>query len=220
MTVTSPAHPPLPRILILEDNDDDFSIYAETLLPHFQLERFTTLTQLLAVLEARTADASYDLLLIDLMLPDGYSVVRMRDFLQPRVGMVPFVVISARDEENFQRTTYELGGIDYIVKPFAVSELLVRLENAITRGRVRAAEQQFEPILPPIQLRIMKTVMGQPLQRMPKKELAAKLWKAPAESAWFSLKTHLTSMRKILPEHGFVLETDSACVAIKRRRSG
>ena len=204
------------RILILEDNDDDFAIYAETLLPHFQLERFTTLAQFMSALDVPASQVSFDLLLVDLMLPDGFSMVVLKEFLEARMGQIPFVLISARDEEKFQRMTYELGGLDYIVKPFAVTELLVRLENAITRGRVRAAEQKFEMILPPIQLRILKTVLGHPLQKIPKKDLAAKLWRSPAESAWLSLKTHLSSMRKTLPKHGFALDTDSACVSIRR----
>lgn len=215
MNLTSPVAQSLPRLLVLEDDDDDYWVYAQTLARRFHLRRFQTANELIEFL-GQALEADYDLLLLDLLLPDGYSIVRLSGFLKERAGHVPFVLISGRDDESFQRTTYDLGGLDYIVKPFSTNELMIRLENALVRGRVRAAERIFEFILPPIQLRILKAVLGAPDQRVPKIDLAKRLWRAPLSSSTSCLKTHLTSLKKALPEHGFILETRSGDVAIKR----
>jgi DNA-binding response OmpR family regulator len=207
----------LPRLLVLEDNDDDYFIYSETLQERFHLNRFRTTADILQHLKSRQ-EPDYELLVLDLMVPDGYSILALQDFLKSRVGQVPFVLISGRDEEFFLRTTFGLGGLDYIVKPFSTSELLVRIENAITSGRVRAAERTFEFVLPPIQMRILKTVLSSPMQRVRKLDLATRLWRAPLESSTSCLKAHLTNLRKVLPEHGFVLETRSGEVEIRRVR--
>jgi DNA-binding response OmpR family regulator len=76
--------------------------------------------------------ASFDVVLLDLMLPgvDGYEVCRrLRDG-----SAVPIVILTARSEAHEVVAGLELGADDYIVKPFDESVLLARVRAAVRRA--------------------------------------------------------------------------------------
>lgn len=80
--------------------------------------------------------ASYDLLLLDLVLPhhSGFEILeKLRDV---RTGM-PVIVLSARGEEADRVRGLKLGADDYVVKPFSVNELLARVEAVLRRTPAR-----------------------------------------------------------------------------------
>lgn len=82
--------------------------------------------------------AAYDVVLMDIMMPgeDGLSVVR-RARAQ---GMdTPILFLTARDSVDDRVTGLDAGGDDYLVKPFALSELLARIRVLARRGGTRRA---------------------------------------------------------------------------------
>jgi two-component system, OmpR family, copper resistance phosphate regulon response regulator CusR len=80
----------------------------------------------------------YDLLVVDVMLPglNGWDVVEK---LRERKS-TPVLFLSARDDLDDRVHGLELGGDDYLVKPFAFVELLARIRSLLRRGPVREAE--------------------------------------------------------------------------------
>ena len=80
----------------------------------------------------------YDLLVLDVMLPglDGWGVVEQ---LRQRKS-TPVLFLSARDALDDRVHGLELGGDDYLVKPFAFVELLARIRTLLRRGPAREAE--------------------------------------------------------------------------------
>jgi two-component system, OmpR family, copper resistance phosphate regulon response regulator CusR len=80
----------------------------------------------------------YDLLVLDVMLPglSGWDVVKK---LRER-KTTPVLFLSARDELDDRVHGLELGGDDYLVKPFAFVELLARIRTLLRRGPVREAD--------------------------------------------------------------------------------
>lgn len=80
--------------------------------------------------------ASYDLLLLDLVLPrrDGFAV--LRSLREERPG-VPVIVLTARGEEADRILGLKLGADDYVVKPFSMRELLARVEAVLRRSPER-----------------------------------------------------------------------------------
>ena len=75
----------------------------------------------------------YDLLVLDVMLPgmDGWSVLRE---LRRSGQEVPVLFLTARDAVEDRVHGLELGADDYLVKPFAFSELLARVRTLLRRG--------------------------------------------------------------------------------------
>ena len=81
----------------------------------------------------------YDLVLLDVMLPgaDGWSVLRSLR----RERQTPVLFLSARDAVADRVKGLELGADDYLVKPFAFSELLARIRTLLRRGGAQVPQQ-------------------------------------------------------------------------------
>ena len=78
---------------------------------------------------------NYDLILLDVMLPgaDGWTVIQgIR-----RQKQTPVFFLSARDEVADRVKGLELGADDYLIKPFAFSELLARIQTILRRGSMK-----------------------------------------------------------------------------------
>jgi two-component system OmpR family response regulator len=75
--------------------------------------------------------AAYDLLLLDLMLPDGRGIGLLRE-LRTRGNVTPVIILTAMDQLSDRIEGLNAGADDYLVKPFDLSELSARL-NAVAR---------------------------------------------------------------------------------------
>lgn len=81
----------------------------------------------------------YDLVVLDIMLPerDGWSVLAA---LRHSGRVVPVLILTACDAVSDRVKGLDLGADDYLVKPFAFSELLARVRSLLRRGPVRTSE--------------------------------------------------------------------------------
>ncbi len=86
---------------------------------------------------AQTGD--YDLAILDVMLPglDGWQLLTR---LREQGRDLPVLFLTARDDVADRVRGLELGADDYLVKPFAFSELLARLRTLMRRGKAKDAE--------------------------------------------------------------------------------
>ncbi|HSO00119.1 MAG TPA: response regulator [Candidatus Nanopelagicales bacterium] len=77
-----------------------------------------------------------DLVLLDLMLPDvsGTEVCRALQRGESTQA-IPVMIVSARGDEVDRIVGFELGAVDYVVKPFSVRELLLRIQAVLRRAR-------------------------------------------------------------------------------------
>jgi two-component system, OmpR family, copper resistance phosphate regulon response regulator CusR len=82
---------------------------------------------------------SYDLLILDVMLPDldGWMILKL---LRKANKNVPVLFLTARDSIEDRVKGLELGADDYLVKPFAFAELLARVRTLLRRGANTAIE--------------------------------------------------------------------------------
>ncbi|MEP6669761.1 MAG: response regulator transcription factor [Chthoniobacter sp.] len=80
----------------------------------------------------------YDLLIVDLMLP-GISGTELIRRVRRSNTEVPIVVLTARDALSDKLANFESGADDYLTKPFAFAELLVRIKALLRRGAVPRA---------------------------------------------------------------------------------
>ena len=81
----------------------------------------------------------YDLIVLDVMLPgmDGWQLVQKLRKTQE----TPVLFLTARDEVADRIKGLELGADDYLVKPFAFAELVVRIRTLLRRGPIRESER-------------------------------------------------------------------------------
>ena len=81
---------------------------------------------------------SYDLVILDVMLPgrDGWQVLTSLR----KTKDIPVLFLTARDRVEDRVKGFELGADDYLVKPFAFSELLARIRSLLRRGAHREPE--------------------------------------------------------------------------------
>jgi DNA-binding response OmpR family regulator len=81
------------------------------------------------------ASYHYDLIILDLMLPqvDGSEVLRR---VRSRDSEIPVLILTARDTTHDKVKHFEAGADDYLTKPFAFEELLVRTKALLRRGPV------------------------------------------------------------------------------------
>ncbi|MBA3034234.1 MAG: heavy metal response regulator transcription factor [Gammaproteobacteria bacterium] len=84
--------------------------------------------------------ASYDLVVLDVMLPgaDGWAVLAA---LRQAGQEMPVMFLTARDQVEDRVKGLELGADDYLVKPFAFSEFLARIRTLLRRGKTVEPEQ-------------------------------------------------------------------------------
>src|SRR5918998_6338193 len=85
-----------------------------------------------------------DLVLLDVMLPDGSGYDVCRELR--RSSEVPIIMLTARGEETDRVVGLELGADDYVVKPFSAREVIARIGAVLRRTTTTAAPQGDGPV--------------------------------------------------------------------------
>lgn len=134
-----------------------------------------------------------DLLVCDVMLPgeDGWSFVRM---LRNEGSEVPVIFLTARDSVSDRVTGLDSGGDDYLIKPFAFSELLARVRallrrrGGISSTTLTAADLTLDPVrrtarrgedalyLTPREFALLQMLMERKGEVLTRTEIAEGVW--------------------------------------------
>jgi DNA-binding response OmpR family regulator len=94
---------------------------------------------------ARVEEHDYDLVLLDINLPrrNGLEVLQS---LRSADNLVPVIVLSARDGEADKVAALRLGADDYVTKPFALAELLARIDAVLRRTQPSSPGASPRPV--------------------------------------------------------------------------
>ena len=124
---------------------DDEATILELLAGSLRLAGFEVVTAASGAEAVRAAASGRpDLVLLDVMMPDGDGFEALRR-IRDGGSEVPVIFLTARDEVPDRVKGFDMGGDDYVTKPFSLDELL---------GRIRAVLKRTRPDAPGSQLRV------------------------------------------------------------------
>ncbi|MDZ4178366.1 MAG: response regulator transcription factor [Coriobacteriia bacterium] len=130
----------IPRVLVVDDEQSIIEFVSYNL----RKEGYEVVTATDGDEAVRLAeDSSFDLVILDIMLPgtDGYEVCRrIRSHSD-----VPLLFLSARDTELDKVVGLELGGDDYLAKPFGIRELQARVRALLRRASHATTQESGVP---------------------------------------------------------------------------
>jgi two-component system OmpR family response regulator len=210
------------RILLVEDEDRIAAFMASGLSAEGHvIERAATAADALSLAFAH----EYDLILLDLLLPDGDG----RDVLQAirvRDADVPVVVITALGEIDDKVALLDLGADDYLVKPIAFAELAARVRAAARHGQQSARVLASSEIaldtktriatcgdrsvdLPSREFALLEYLMRHAGQVLSRQQILDAVWGFGFESASNIVDVYVGYLRRKLDEKGdpSVIET-------------
>lgn len=137
-----PMQPRHPNILVVDDTSDNLNVLCRVLDGHGYKTRPALSGEI--ALNFLQKNIVPDLILLDIaMAPgiDGFEVCR-RLKAEERTRDIPIIFISAREELNDKLTAFEVGGVDYITKPFQEAEVLARVKTHLDLREARLLADQ------------------------------------------------------------------------------
>jgi two-component system phosphate regulon response regulator PhoB len=218
----------MPRILVVEDEADIRQILAYN-LEQAGHEALVAERGKLALAMAR--DTRPDLILLDLMLPEmsGLEICRVLKS-DPSLRSIPVIMLTARSEEIDRVVGLELGADDYVVKPFSVRELMLRIGAVLRRsqgqgatadpggeivfGKLRVDRSAHrawvdgeEVTLTPLEMRLLWTLYERRGRVQSRGTLLDDVWDASPENNTRTVDTHVKRLREKLGGAGVYVET-------------
>ncbi len=134
------------NILIVDDTLENVRLLSTLLTKHGYKVRGVTNGEM-ALKAVRKVPPQ--LILLDVKMPDidGYEVCRRLKQI-PVISEIPVIFLSALDDVEEKVKAFEVGGIDYITKPFQLQEVLIRVENQLkiqsTRTKIKELNEELE----------------------------------------------------------------------------
>lgn len=195
-------------ILLIEDNED---IKKGLDYLFMQNEYLLLHAKNLSVAKNYIVEKKYDLILLDVTLPDGDGFtfyVEMKDKIS-----VPVIFLTAKDLEDDIVHGLELGAVDYIVKPFRNRELLLRIGNALKFNKNSENILRIQDV--EIHIESMKVIRNN--KEIPLTSLEFKLFLMLCENA-NRVVTRETILDKIWDESSNYVNDNTLTVYIKRIR--
>jgi DNA-binding response OmpR family regulator len=206
------------RVLVVEDERK----LAQVLSAALQAERYdVTVAATGDDGFARASGEAFDLVVLDLMLP-GRGGLEILQVLRQRHAGTPVLILTARDAIEDRVRGLDGGADDYLVKPFALAELLARIRALLRRGRptellrLKACDLELDPVGRrvtrggrPVELTVREFELLEYLLRhqghlVSREMLAREVWKEPRRATPIDnvIDVQMTRLRKKVDGEG------------------
>ena len=197
------------RILIVEDEDKTAKFLSKGLTENtFAVDVAATGTEGLKL----ATENDYGLIILDVMLPgiDGWEVLRS---LRVRGKETPVIFLTARDAVHERVKGLEFGADDYLVKPFAFSELMARIHTILRRGpalkssvlqvgdleldtqALRASRAGNRLDLTPKEFALLSLLMSRTGEVLSRTRISEQIWNMSFESETNVVDVHMRRLR-------------------------
>lgn len=214
------------RILIVDDEPDVTELVGYQLRSKgYSVEVLNDPTQSIARIRAFQPD----LVILDVMMPDisGIQICRMMR-ADPKTKGIPVIFLTARTEEADRVLGLEVGGDDYICKPFSVKELTLRVQGLLRRNSGPADEQPKRLVIGTIVLddehhqvsikgaqieltatefRLLRLLMERKGRVQTREHLLLNVWNYETEIETRTVDTHIRRLREKLGAEADRIET-------------
>ena len=172
----------------------------------------------------------FDLILLDLMLPDGSGLDLCKKIKSnSETGATPIIILTAKDDEVDKVVGFELGADDYVTKPFSVRELILRVKAILKRSDTKTkevveVERQFGDLkidvdshevhvdsqlieLTALEFRLLKELVDKRGRVQSRDQLLSEVWGYNAEVTTRTVDTHIKRLREKLGSMGKYVQT-------------
>ena len=172
----------------------------------------------------------FDLILLDLMLPDGSGLELCKKIKSnSETEATPVVILTAKDDEVDRVVGFELGADDYVTKPFSVRELILRVKAILKRSDTKTkevveVERQFGDLkidvdshevhvdsklieLTALEFRLLKELVDKRGRVQSRDQLLSEVWGYNAEVTTRTVDTHIKRLREKLGSMGKYVQT-------------
>ena len=227
-------------VLIIEDEPD----IRKTIDYNLSKESFKVVqAESIAQGEKALAANKIDVIILDLMLPDGSGLTLCRDIKSDaKTKHIPIIILTAKTEEVDRFVGFELGADDYVTKPFSVRELILRVKAILKRGidsprqendsfdieagdiRLNLdAHQVFvgdeEITLTALEFRLLKHLLDRRGRVQTRDQLLEEVWGYSSDVTTRTVDTHIKRLREKLLGAGDCIQTIRG-VGYRLERSG
>ena len=172
----------------------------------------------------------FDLILLDLMLPDGSGLDLCKKIKSnSETEATPIIILTAKDDEVDKVVGFELGADDYVTKPFSVRELILRVKAILKRSDTKTkevveVERQFGDLkidvdshevhvdsqlieLTALEFRLLKELVEKRGRVQSRDQLLSEVWGYNAEVTTRTVDTHIKRLREKLGSMGKYVQT-------------
>lgn len=204
-----------PLIFIVDDDQDILRVLKANLELHgFQVYTAESCASLKRIFNEKRPD----LLILDIMLPDGDGMDICRE-LRAVAPEIPVIMLTAKDKLSDKIIGLESGADDYIVKPFETLELIARIKACLRRVRPKEEELRIGNLLIDLKRRKVRK-SGRPVELTPKEyallcylaenrdrvvtrqELRKTLWKEDKLYSWSRvIDVHIMHLREKIEDN-------------------
>ncbi len=206
------------RVLVVEDDPDVRQAVVEELLDSgFAVDEAGTLVDAQVLVLAN----EYDCMVLDRTLPDGDSLDQLVLWRADSIA-TPALFLTAKDTVADRVAGFEVGGDDYLVKPFAMAELVVRVRRLCRQRAVvvpsilslgdleldsARREVRRSGVLLGLtgkEFALLELLLGQPGVVVSKEELVQHCWDERTDPLSNTVEVHIASLRRKLGEPGVI----------------
>ena len=215
------------KILIIEDEPDirrnlEYNLGREG----FNASSVGTLDKAYKKIKSK----KFDLILLDLMLPDGSGLELCKKIKSnSETEATPIIILTAKDDEVDKVVGFELGADDYVTKPFSVRELILRVKAILKRSDTKTkevveVERQFGDLkidvdshevhvdsklieLTALEFRLLKELVDKRGRVQSRDQLLSEVWGYNAEVTTRTVDTHIKRLREKLGSMGKYVQT-------------
>ena len=214
------------KILIIEDEPD----IRKTLEYNISREGYEVISaSSLSEGREKLQSASFSLLLLDLMLPDGSGLDLCRELKQDKsLSSMPVIILTAKDDEVDKVVGFELGADDYVTKPFSVRELILRVKAVLKRGERKSdnmeVQRQFGELkidvdshevfvndeqvnLTALEFKLLRQLVDRRGRVQSRDQLLSDVWGYSSDVTTRTVDTHIKRLREKLGDMGKYVQT-------------